>query len=155
MAIIQRTTFSNAFFNENYYTPRFKEVERGVYWYHLVRLSVCPSVRLWTESCPLCIFINTHRIHFIFAHQATSEGVSRVMPIFLFWIKFHWRLYIPRDSIDKHNVSLGNGFMSVRLEAITLTNSNPDSACYLGSLCHNESGSPIIKTYYDLSHCWK
>ena len=40
----------------------------GVYWYHLVRLSVCPSVRpsvrpsvcpsvrLWTESCPLCIF---------------------------------------------------------------------------------------------------
>ena len=30
-----------------YYTPpphRFNEVERGVYWYHLVRLSVCPSV---------------------------------------------------------------------------------------------------------------
>ena len=26
------------------YTPRFNEVERGVYWYHLVRLSVCPSV---------------------------------------------------------------------------------------------------------------
>ena len=24
-----------------YYTPRFNEVERGVYWYHLVRLSVC------------------------------------------------------------------------------------------------------------------
>ena len=29
-----------------YYTPRFNEVDRGVYWYHLVRLSVCPSVRL-------------------------------------------------------------------------------------------------------------
>ena len=27
--------------------------------------SVCPSVCLWTESCPLCIFNNTHRIHFI------------------------------------------------------------------------------------------
>ena len=26
------------------YTPRFNEVERGVYWYHLVRLSVCLSV---------------------------------------------------------------------------------------------------------------
>ena len=55
------------------YTPRFNEVERGVYWYHLVRPSVrpsdrCPSVRLWTESCPLCVFKNTHRIHFIFAH---------------------------------------------------------------------------------------
>ena len=23
----------------HYYTPRFNEVERGVYWYHLVRLS--------------------------------------------------------------------------------------------------------------------
>ena len=28
------------------YTPRFNEVERGVYWYHLVRLSVRPSVCL-------------------------------------------------------------------------------------------------------------
>ena len=26
--------------------PRFNEVERGVYWYHLVRLSVRPPVRL-------------------------------------------------------------------------------------------------------------
>ena len=25
--------------------PRFNEVERGVYWYHLVRLSVRPCVR--------------------------------------------------------------------------------------------------------------
>ena len=28
----------------HHYTPRFNEVERGVYWYHLVRLSVCLSV---------------------------------------------------------------------------------------------------------------
>ena len=28
-------------------------------------LSVSPSVRLWTESCPLCIFNNTRQIHFI------------------------------------------------------------------------------------------
>ena len=49
-----------------------------------VRLSVCPSVYLsihppvcpsvcssvcrWTESCPLCIFINTCWIHFIFTY---------------------------------------------------------------------------------------
>ena len=47
-----------------------------------IRLSVClsvrPSVCLWTESCPLCIFNNTHWIHFIFP-QATSEGVPHVM----------------------------------------------------------------------------
>ena len=33
-----------------------------------ILVSPCPSVRLWTESCPLRIFNNTHRIHFIFAH---------------------------------------------------------------------------------------
>ena len=33
-----------------YYTPSFNEVDRGVYWYHLVRLSVCPSVR--PSVCP-------------------------------------------------------------------------------------------------------
>ena len=33
-----------------------------------IMVSPCPSVRLWTESCPLCILDNTHRIHFIFAH---------------------------------------------------------------------------------------
>ena len=27
-----------------HYTPNFNEVERGVYWFHIVRLSVCPSV---------------------------------------------------------------------------------------------------------------
>ena len=43
--------------------PRFNEVERGG-----VLVSPCPSFRLWTESCRLCIFNNTCRIHFIFAH---------------------------------------------------------------------------------------
>ena len=51
--------------NSTHYTPRFNEVDGG---YTGITLSVCPSVRLWTESCPLCIFKNTHCIHFIFAH---------------------------------------------------------------------------------------
>ena len=37
-------------------------------WKGGILVSPCPSVRLWTESCPLCIFNNTCRIHFIFAH---------------------------------------------------------------------------------------
>ena len=37
-------------------------------WKGGILVSPCPSVRLWTELCPLCIFNNTHRIHFIFAH---------------------------------------------------------------------------------------
>ena len=51
-----------------HYTPCFNKVERGVYWFHIVRLSVCLSVRLWTKPFLLCIFHNTSRIHFIFAH---------------------------------------------------------------------------------------
>ena len=63
----------------DFYTPRFNEVDKGVYWYHLVRLSVCRSVRLWTESCPLCIFNNTHLIYFIFAHLIKQlQKVCRV-----------------------------------------------------------------------------
>ena len=42
-------------------------------------VSPCPSVRLWTESGPLCIFNNSHRIHFIFAHLIKQlEKVCRM-----------------------------------------------------------------------------
>ena len=34
----------------HYYTPRFNEVERGVYWYHLFRLSVCGQNRVRSVS---------------------------------------------------------------------------------------------------------
>ena len=58
-----------------YYTLRFNEVERGVYWFHLVRL--------WTESCPLCIFNNTHRILFILAHLIKQlQKVCRMQCLF-------------------------------------------------------------------------
>ena len=41
--------------------------------------SVHPSVRLWTKPCPLCIFHNTSRIHFIFAHVIKQlQRVCRV-----------------------------------------------------------------------------
>ena len=59
-------TLMNYWNKVSLFYPRFNEVERGVYWFHLVRLSVCPSVCLWTESCPLCIFNNTRRIHWNF-----------------------------------------------------------------------------------------
>ena len=37
------------------YTPRFNEVERGVYWYHLVRLSVCGQNRVRSVSSTILI----------------------------------------------------------------------------------------------------
>ena len=48
---------------------------KGVYWFHLVRPSVC----LWTELCPLCIFYNTCQIHVIFTHPIKQlQKVCRV-----------------------------------------------------------------------------
>ena len=41
-----------------YYTPCFKEVDSGVYWFHLFRL--------WRKSCLFHIFKITQWIHFIF-----------------------------------------------------------------------------------------
>ena len=40
------------------YTPASTKLKGGY--------TPCPSIRLWTESCPLCIFNNDCRIHFIF-----------------------------------------------------------------------------------------
>ena len=37
------------------YTPLFNEVERGVYWYHLVRLSVCGQNRVRSVSSTILI----------------------------------------------------------------------------------------------------
>ena len=53
---------------------------RGVNWCHLVSLSTRWSARLWTESCPLCIFHNTSQIHFIFTHHINQlQKVCRVL----------------------------------------------------------------------------
>ena len=51
-----------------YYTPASMKLNGG---YTGITLSVCPSV----ESCPLCIFNNTHWIHLIFA--ILSSNFSR------------------------------------------------------------------------------
>ena len=57
-----------------YYTPRFNEVERGVYWYHLVRLSICPSV----DRIVSALYLQQYSLdpfHICTSYQATSEGV--------------------------------------------------------------------------------
>ena len=60
------------------YTPRFNDVERGN------TVSHCPSVRLWSESCPLCILNKLDPFHVCTSYQATSEGVRRVMIVSIF-----------------------------------------------------------------------
>ena len=54
--------------------------------------SVCPSIRpsvsLWTESCPLCIFHDTSRFHFIFTHLINQLQKLCRMLRFLKSLKF-------------------------------------------------------------------
>ena len=72
-----------------YYTPRFNEVDRGVYWYHLVRLSVRPSVCPSVDRIVSALYLQEYSsdpFHICTSYQATSEGVSRVMPISKFEI---------------------------------------------------------------------
>ena len=53
-------------------------------------LSVCPSVLLWMKSCPLCIFNNTRRIHFIFTHPIKQH--QKVCPMLNYKITKFWQI---------------------------------------------------------------
>ena len=80
-----------------HYTPRFNEVERGVYWYHLVRLSVCPSVDRIMSALYLQQY-SSDPFHICTSYQATSESVSHVMPVLKFKNLKFWRIFIPPAS---------------------------------------------------------
>ena len=55
------------------YTPCFNEVERGVYWFHLVRPSVDRIVSvLYLQQ------YSSDPFHICTPYQETSEGVSHV-----------------------------------------------------------------------------
>ena len=70
---VHSVLYSEYHFNCSLYPPLQRSWKGGIL------VSPCPSVRLWTESCPLCIFNNTHRIHFIFAHLIKQlQKVCRV-----------------------------------------------------------------------------
>ena len=75
------------------YTPRFNEVDRGVYWYHLVRLSVCPSVDRIVSALYLQQY-SSDLFHICTSYQATSEGVSHVMAVSKFKNFKFWRIFL-------------------------------------------------------------
>ena len=62
-------------------------------WKGGILFSPCLSVRLWTESCLLCIFNNTHWILFIFSHLIKQlQKVPRVMFVSKFKPLKFWRI---------------------------------------------------------------
>ena len=74
----------------SYYTPRCNEVERGVYWFHLVRPSLCPSVDRIVSALYLQQY-SSDPFHICTSYQATSEGLSRVMFVSKFNNLKFWR----------------------------------------------------------------
>ena len=58
---------------------RKKKQVCGAACFMAAEIKFSEDVRLWTQSCPFCIFKNTRRIYFTSStsHRATSEGVSR------------------------------------------------------------------------------
>ena len=69
---------SAVWFKLIFYTARFNKVERGVYWFHLVRLSVCLSVDIIVSTLYLQQYLSDP-FHICTSYQASWEGVLRVM----------------------------------------------------------------------------
>ena len=74
------------------YIPLQRSWKR-VYWYHLVRLSVCPSVDRIVSALYLQQY-SSDPFHICTSYQATSEGVSRVMPVSKFKNLKFWRIFL-------------------------------------------------------------
>ena len=88
-------------FNDHY-NPRFNEVEREVYWFHLVRPSVRMSVYPSVDKIVSTLYLQQYSsdlFHICTSYQATSEGVSCVM--FVSKLKFFkfWRILLTWDPI--------------------------------------------------------
>ena len=75
--------------------PTPKKLRRGVL------ILPCPSVRLYTKSCPLCISHNTSQIHFKFAHLINQvQKVCHVLSFSLQW---------------RHNVTIASQITSLTI----------------------------------------
>ena len=72
-----------------HFTPRFNGVERG---YTGITLSVCPSVDRIMSALYLQQY-SSDPFHICTSYQATSEGVSRVMPVSKFKNVKFWRIF--------------------------------------------------------------
>ena len=80
--------------------PPLQRSWKGVYWHHLVRLSLCQSVDRIVSALYFQQY-SSDPFHICTSYQATSEGVSRVMPISKFknlHFVFFW-LGIQYDSM--------------------------------------------------------
>ena len=60
------------------------KLKRRVYWFHLVRLSICPSVDKIVSALYFQQY-SSDQFNICTSYQATSEGVLRVMFVSKFW----------------------------------------------------------------------
>ena len=90
-ACILKTARDRIFIIHNSLCSPLPRSWKGVYWFHVFRPSVRLSIRLWTKSCPLCIFHNTSRIHFILAHLIKQFRVWQMFGICNFDFVLLWQ----------------------------------------------------------------
>ena len=67
-----------------YYTPRFNEVERGVYWFHLVLLSICPQNRVCSVSSTILIGSISY-LHILSSNFRRCVACNVCFKIWKFW----------------------------------------------------------------------
>ena len=79
------------------YTPRFNEVDRGVYWYHLVRLSVCGQNRVRSVSSRILIGSISY-LHILSSNFRRCVACNARLKIQKFDFVFFW-LGIQYDSM--------------------------------------------------------
>ena len=78
------------------YTSCFNEVERGVYWLHVICPSVRPSVRPSVDKMVSALYLPQYYpdpFHICTFNQATSEGVLRVKVIAKFQYSNFWQVF--------------------------------------------------------------
>ena len=77
LAILPTVRYEASLFKGTFYYTLGSAKLKGVYWFHLVRLSVCPFV----DRIVFALYLLQYSLgpfHIYTSHQATSEGVSYV-----------------------------------------------------------------------------
>ena len=88
----------------NFLYPRFNEVERG---YTGITLSVCPTVDRIVSALYLQEY-SSDPFHIRTSYQATSEGVSRVMPVSKFKNLKFLRFFLKFVTLTLSSFDLGS-----------------------------------------------
>ena len=140
-----------------HYIPASTKLKGGI----LVSLcpSLCPYVRMWTESCPHSIFNNTRQIYFIFTHL-----IKQHLKVCLIWsfsklknLKFWQILYICNwlclvlTPIWINSMGVIMGQWRVSTECRHFSCSSYHKVSQFKCTAFTKAQSPITEVYFNIS----